>query len=235
MCIFYMFIYLFISFAGCDKTVLTRPRESATSRKTGRAATTGGKIKKQVLLFRVPEEKTGAFILPFFLLFFLPSLAVLPALFSLLWTLLFLLYPLLPIKLTLLPFIFLFFFLPPSPLLASPLLTANVCDEEMLLCQNGGTCYMNQKCVCSPEFKGVLCQQSRCEAGKDCNGASSPRLSAAALLLCTLSYLLATLSHHWATKRRPQSPASSYLPTLQTLGVCAHGRGTGTWGGGGHL
>lgn len=128
-----------------------------------------------------------------------------------------------------------FFFLPPSPLLASPLLTANVCDEEMLLCQNGGTCYMNQKCVCSPEFKGVLCQQSRCEAGKDCNGASSPRLSAAALLLCTLSYLLATLSHHWATKRRPQSPASSYLPTLQTLGVCAHGRGTGTWGGGGHL
>ncbi|XP_027880569.1 filaggrin-2 isoform X2 [Xiphophorus couchianus] len=72
----------------------------------------------------------------------------------------------------------------------------NVCDEEMLLCQNGGTCYMNQKCVCSPEFKGVLCQQSRCEAGKDCNGASSPRLSAAALLLCTLSYLLATLSHH---------------------------------------
>ncbi|XP_054908526.1 filaggrin isoform X3 [Poeciliopsis prolifica] len=72
----------------------------------------------------------------------------------------------------------------------------NVCDEEMLLCQNGGTCYMNQKCVCPPEFKGVLCQQSRCEAGKDCNGTSSPRLSAAALLLCTLSYLLATLSHH---------------------------------------
>ncbi|XP_014824655.1 PREDICTED: filaggrin-2-like isoform X2 [Poecilia mexicana] len=72
----------------------------------------------------------------------------------------------------------------------------NVCDEEMLLCQNGGTCHMNQKCVCPPEFKGVLCQQSRCEAGKDCNGASSPRLSTAALLLCTLSYLLATLSHH---------------------------------------
>ncbi|MEQ2258165.1 Netrin-G2, partial [Xenotaenia resolanae] len=72
----------------------------------------------------------------------------------------------------------------------------NICDEEMLLCQNGGTCYMNQKCICPPEFKGVLCQQSRCEAGKDCNSASSPHLSTATLLLCTLSYLLATLSHH---------------------------------------
>ncbi|XP_038130917.1 filaggrin-2 isoform X2 [Cyprinodon tularosa] len=73
---------------------------------------------------------------------------------------------------------------------------ANVCDEEMLLCQNGGTCYMNQKCICPPEFKGVLCQQTRCEAGKDCNLATSPHLSTATLLLCTLSYLLATLSHH---------------------------------------
>lgn len=67
----------------------------------------------------------------------------------------------------------------------------------MLLCQNGGTCYQNQKCICPPEFKGVLCQHSRCEAGKDCNAASSPRLSAAALLLCTLlAHALATLTPH---------------------------------------
>ncbi|XP_017263294.1 sarcoplasmic reticulum histidine-rich calcium-binding protein isoform X3 [Kryptolebias marmoratus] len=73
----------------------------------------------------------------------------------------------------------------------------NVCDEEMLLCQNGGTCYLNQKCICPPEFKGVLCQHSRCEAGKDCNSASSPLLSMATLLLCTLlTYTLATLTHH---------------------------------------
>ncbi|KAM6902934.1 netrin-G2 isoform 1-T1 [Xenentodon cancila] len=73
----------------------------------------------------------------------------------------------------------------------------NVCDEEMLLCQNGGTCFQNQKCICPPEFKGVLCQQSRCEAGKDCNGTSSPRLSPATLLLCILlTYMLATLSPH---------------------------------------
>ncbi|KAM7392618.1 hypothetical protein PAMA_007640 [Pampus argenteus] len=74
---------------------------------------------------------------------------------------------------------------------------SNVCDEEMLLCQNGGTCYQNQKCICPPEFKGVLCQQSRCEAGKDCNAASSPHLSTATLLLCTLlAHLLATLTPH---------------------------------------
>ncbi|KAM3600510.1 uncharacterized protein V6R79_024399 [Siganus canaliculatus] len=74
---------------------------------------------------------------------------------------------------------------------------SNVCDEEMLLCQNGGTCYQNQKCICPPEFKGVLCQQSRCEAGKDCNAASSLHLSTAALLLCTLlSHLMVTLTPH---------------------------------------
>ncbi|XP_051268978.1 filaggrin isoform X18 [Dicentrarchus labrax] len=74
---------------------------------------------------------------------------------------------------------------------------ANVCDEEMLLCQNGGTCYQNQKCICPPEFKGVLCQHSRCEAGKDCNTASSLHFSTATLLLCTLlAHLLATLTPH---------------------------------------
>ncbi|XP_024155157.1 netrin-G2 [Oryzias melastigma] len=73
----------------------------------------------------------------------------------------------------------------------------NVCDEEMLLCQNGGTCFQNQKCMCPPEFKGVLCQHSRCEAGKDCNGASSPHLSTVTLLLCSLlAHMLATLAPH---------------------------------------
>uniref|UniRef100_A0AAV2IRZ2 Netrin-G2 n=1 Tax=Knipowitschia caucasica TaxID=637954 RepID=A0AAV2IRZ2_KNICA len=72
----------------------------------------------------------------------------------------------------------------------------NVCDEEMLLCQNGGTCFQSQKCICPPEFKGVLCQQSRCEAGKDCNSAPSLH-STAVLLFCTLlTHLLATLSPH---------------------------------------
>ncbi|XP_071430646.1 netrin-G2 isoform X3 [Pithys albifrons albifrons] len=48
----------------------------------------------------------------------------------------------------------------------------NVCDDELLLCQNGGTCYQNQRCICPVGFKGVLCQQSRCEVDKkDCDGA----------------------------------------------------------------
>lgn len=86
---------------------------------------------------------------------------------------------------------------PPHLCLPSSLLTANICDEEMLLCQNGGTCYQNQKCICPPEFKGVLCQHSRCEAGKDCNAASSPHISTAGLLLCTLlANLLATIILH---------------------------------------
>ncbi|XP_016325695.1 netrin-G2 isoform X1 [Sinocyclocheilus anshuiensis] len=65
----------------------------------------------------------------------------------------------------------------------------NVCDDELLLCQNGGTCVQNQRCSCTLDFKGVLCQQSRCDGGKKCNGASALTLSLA-LLLCPL---LATL------------------------------------------
>ncbi|XP_018608066.1 netrin-G2 isoform X3 [Scleropages formosus] len=69
----------------------------------------------------------------------------------------------------------------------------NVCDEELLLCQNGGTCYENQKCLCPPDFKGVLCQQPRCE-GEDCDDACTSRLAATTLLLCLLAHQLATLT-----------------------------------------
>ncbi|XP_064164155.1 netrin-G2 isoform X2 [Anguilla rostrata] len=69
----------------------------------------------------------------------------------------------------------------------------NVCDDELLLCQNGGTCYQSQKCMCTPEFKGVLCEQIRCEGG-DCDGASASYLSFATLLLCLLANQLAQLT-----------------------------------------
>lgn len=95
------------------------------------------------------------------------------------------------------PPLFFYFSLCCSVCLPLSLLAANICDEEMLLCQNGGTCYQNQKCICPPEFKGVLCQHSRCEAGKDCNAASSLHLSMATLLLCTLlAHMLAMLTPH---------------------------------------
>ncbi|GAA6105341.1 netrin-G2 isoform X1 [Tachysurus ichikawai] len=72
---------------------------------------------------------------------------------------------------------------------------SNVCDEELLMCQNGGTCHQNQRCICPHEFKGVLCQRSRCEDGKKCihgdhNGTSVPALSLALLVLCPLLTLL---------------------------------------------
>ncbi|XP_060747441.1 netrin-G2 [Tachysurus vachellii] len=71
----------------------------------------------------------------------------------------------------------------------------NVCDEELLMCQNGGTCHQNQRCICPHEFKGVLCQHSRCEDGKKCihgdhNGTSVSALSLALLVLCPLLTLL---------------------------------------------
>lgn len=69
--------------------------------------------------------------------------------------------------------------------------TANVCDDELLLCQNGGTCYQNQRCICPVGFKGVLCQQSRCEADrKDCDGASSTRAAISTVLLGVLGLQL---------------------------------------------
>ncbi|NWQ79724.1 NTNG2 protein, partial [Columbina picui] len=64
----------------------------------------------------------------------------------------------------------------------------NVCDDELLLCQNGGTCYQNQRCICPVGFKGVLCQQSRCEADKkDCDGAPSVHSSLGTVLLGVLA------------------------------------------------
>ncbi|NXP35738.1 NTNG2 protein, partial [Leiothrix lutea] len=67
----------------------------------------------------------------------------------------------------------------------------NVCDDELLLCQNGGTCYQNQRCICPVGFKGVLCQQSRCEVDKkDCDGAPGAGGSLAAVALGLLALQL---------------------------------------------
>ncbi|XP_074150039.1 netrin-G2 isoform X2 [Sminthopsis crassicaudata] len=50
----------------------------------------------------------------------------------------------------------------------------NVCDDEYLLCQNGGTCYQNQRCLCPSGYQGVLCDQPLCqgEDGQACDPAS---------------------------------------------------------------
>ncbi|XP_077078781.1 netrin-G2 isoform X2 [Siphateles boraxobius] len=62
-----------------------------------------------------------------------------------------------------------------------------VCDDELLLCQNGGSCIQNHKCVCPPSFKGVLCEQPRCQGERGCDGASACYLNTLTLLLCLLA------------------------------------------------
>ncbi|XP_043840872.1 netrin-G2 isoform X2 [Dromiciops gliroides] len=60
----------------------------------------------------------------------------------------------------------------------------NVCDDENLLCQNGGTCYQNQRCLCPSGYQGVLCDQALCqgEEGQACDPASHAGPHLAALL-----------------------------------------------------
>uniref|UniRef100_A0A8B9JM90 Netrin g2a n=1 Tax=Astyanax mexicanus TaxID=7994 RepID=A0A8B9JM90_ASTMX len=72
----------------------------------------------------------------------------------------------------------------------------NMCDDELLLCQNGGTCFQNQKCICPSDFKGVLCEQPRCEGEKGCSGApaSACYLSLITTVLCLLTSSLLTFS-----------------------------------------
>lgn len=42
-------------------------------------------------------------------------------------------------------------------------LAANVCDNELLHCQNGGTCINNVRCQCPPAYTGILCEKLKCE------------------------------------------------------------------------
>ncbi|XP_075038671.1 netrin-G1 isoform X1 [Mixophyes fleayi] len=46
---------------------------------------------------------------------------------------------------------------------------ANVCDNELLRCQNGGVCH-SVRCQCPPGYTGILCEKQKCE---DTGGCSS--------------------------------------------------------------
>nr|XP_032605555.1 netrin-G1 isoform X4 [Taeniopygia guttata] len=53
---------------------------------------------------------------------------------------------------------------------------ANVCDNELLHCQNGGTCINNVRCQCPPAYTGILCEKLRCEREPGgCGRSSAPR------------------------------------------------------------
>ncbi|ELK05840.1 Netrin-G1 [Pteropus alecto] len=78
---------------------------------------------------------------------------------------------------------------------------ANVCDNELLHCQNGGTCHNNVRCLCPAAYTGILCEKLRCEEAGSCGsdsgqGASLQGPRALLLLLppLLLTALLATAS-----------------------------------------
>ncbi|XP_028613204.1 netrin-G1 isoform X4 [Grammomys surdaster] len=66
----------------------------------------------------------------------------------------------------------------------------NVCDNELLHCQNGGTCQNNVRCACPDAYTGILCEKLRCEeagsCGSDSGQGAPPRGSPALLLLTAL-------------------------------------------------
>uniref|UniRef100_H2VBY0 Netrin G2 n=1 Tax=Takifugu rubripes TaxID=31033 RepID=H2VBY0_TAKRU len=55
--------------------------------------------------------------------------------------------------------------------------TEKMCDEENLICRNGGTCINFQRCMCPDSFTGVFCEKSICLKENSClddtNGSST--------------------------------------------------------------
>ncbi|XP_062310043.1 LOW QUALITY PROTEIN: netrin-G2 [Osmerus eperlanus] len=67
---------------------------------------------------------------------------------------------------------------------------ANVCDDDLSPCQNGGTCVDKRRCVCSEGYKGVQCQTLSCEGMRGCRRANTASSSSSSLPLLILASLL---------------------------------------------
>ncbi|XP_017689753.1 PREDICTED: netrin-G1 isoform X4 [Lepidothrix coronata] len=68
---------------------------------------------------------------------------------------------------------------------------ANVCDNELLHCQNGGTCINNVRCQCPPAYTGILCEKLKCERDPGGCGQNSGQGAVAHRPLVLLTALLA--------------------------------------------
>ncbi|XP_063340113.1 netrin-G1 isoform X2 [Pelmatolapia mariae] len=68
---------------------------------------------------------------------------------------------------------------------------ARVCDNELLRCQNGGTCISNVRCNCPPGYTGLLCEKRRCES--ELGGCGGPDSGQAHLTPPSTSRLLLLL------------------------------------------
>ncbi|XP_023855881.1 netrin-G1 isoform X3 [Salvelinus sp. IW2-2015] len=83
---------------------------------------------------------------------------------------------------------------------------AQVCDNELLRCQNGGVCLNNLRCQCTAAFTGLLCEKPRCES--ELGGCGGPDSGQAALSSTPLSTLLLLLLGSTLLRE------ASYRPTL---------------------
>lgn len=73
--------------------------------------------------------------------------------------------------------------------------TANVCDDDTLMCQNGGTCVDFQSCVCPDSYTGTFCEKKVCLKKSGCLDVPGDSSSSATshLYLLTLSLVAFTL------------------------------------------
>ncbi|XP_034396571.1 netrin-G2-like [Cyclopterus lumpus] len=73
--------------------------------------------------------------------------------------------------------------------------TVNVCDEERLICQNGGTCVDLRRCLCPDGFTGAFCEKKVCLKKSGClDNAGGPSSSLTShLYLLTLSLISYTI------------------------------------------
>ncbi|KAM8886087.1 uncharacterized protein AB9W97_013369 isoform 2-T4 [Spinachia spinachia] len=74
--------------------------------------------------------------------------------------------------------------------------TVNVCDEEALICQNGGTCVNLQRCNCLDGFTGAFCEKKVCLKKSNCiNKAEASTSLSSPLYLLTLGLVSSGLIH----------------------------------------